>query len=207
MRSSSLILTAFVVVLGAGIGAQLGSTQTPKFTLLDDTASQLREDFNHAKGSVRLLFVVDPTCPGCLRGLDDLNKDLLASTRDPRLQTFVVHLPVLRPSATAKDVPPAAELLHNPQVHHYWNPSGTFGQMLAEAVGLKRDGKVVYAWDVWLIYGPEANWTGAAPPMPYRLMHQLWALEHSSFPHLDGKAYAREVHQLLAKLPPPRSAP
>lgn len=200
MRSFPWVLTALTVVLTTGRAAQTGDTQTPKFTLLDETASQLREDFDHAKGSVRLLFVVDPTCPGCLRGLADLNKDLLAGTHDPRLQTFVVYVPVLSPSATAKDVPPAAELLQSPQVRHYWNPSGAFGRILSEAIGLKRDGKPVYAWDVWLIYGPEANWSGAAPPMPHLLMHQLWALEHSSFPHLDPKAYAGEVHQLLAKL-------
>lgn len=203
MRSISLALaiTALALVLATAGDAQASNIQAPKFTLLDATASQLREDFNHARGSVRLLFVVDPTCPGCLRGLDDLNKDLLAGTRDPRLQTFVVYVPRLRPAATAKDVPPAAALLHNPHVHNYWNPSGAFGNMLAKAAGLEHEGKLVYAWDVWLIYGPDATWTGAAPPKPHLLMQQLWALEHSAFPHLDGKAYARDVHQLLAQLP------
>jgi hypothetical protein len=128
MRSISLAITALALVLATAGDAQASNTQALKFTLLDATASQLREDFNHAKGSVRLLFVVDPTCPGCLKGLDDLNKDLLAGTRDPRLQTFVVYVPKLRPAATAKDVPPAAALLHNPQVHNYWNPSGASGE-------------------------------------------------------------------------------
>lgn len=166
LRWSVWIATVLVCVLAVvalqfrqGIGNSASA-----YTFLDDSASQLREDFNRAKGSVRLLFVVDPVCPGCLRGLDDLNKELLASTQDPRLQTFVVHVPVLSPSATGEDVPPAAELLHNARVHHYWNPSGTFGKTLAEAVDLERDGKLVYAWDVWLIYGPEATWTGARPP-------------------------------------------
>lgn len=58
-----------------------------------------------------MLFVVDPTCGGCLRGMDDLNKDLLATTDDPRLRTFVVHVPVI--GATEKDVTPAMKLLQN----------------------------------------------------------------------------------------------
>jgi hypothetical protein len=202
MRSITLLFTALAVVLVTVGGAQAGSSQAPKFTVLDDGASQLRDDFNYARGSVRLLFVVDPICAGCLSGLGEMNKALLAGTRHPRLQAFVVYVPVLHPSATAQDVPRAAALLHNPHVHNYWNPSGAFGRTLAEAVGLKHDGKPVYAWDVWLIYGPDATWTSSGPPMPRLLMHQLWALEHSSFPHLDAKAYAREVHQLLAKLPP-----
>lgn len=201
MRSFSILLAALGVVLIAGCEAQAGGSPAANFTVLDGSASQLREDFNRARGSVRLMFVVDPTCPGCLSGLDEMNKALLAVTRDARLQTFVVYVPVLHPSPTARDVPRAAALLHNPQVHNYWNPSGDFGRTLAEAAGLKHDGKPVYAWDVYLIYGPEAGWAGAAPPKPLLLMHQLWALEHSSFPHLDSKAYAREVHQLLTSLP------
>ena len=177
-------------------------SSTSVSTILDETMSQLREDFNRAKGSVRLLFVVDPVCPGCLRGLDDINKVLLANTRDPRLRTFVVHVPVLKPAAQAKDIPPAAKLLHNPNVHHYWNPSGSFGRALAEAVGLKHDDELVYAWDVWLIYDPETTWEGVSPPKPQRLMHQLRALRGSKqFPYLDRDAFARDVHELLAQLP------
>jgi hypothetical protein len=93
-------------------------------------------------------------------------------------------------------------------VHHYWNPSGSFGRALSEAVGLKRGDEPVYAWDVWLIYGPEATWNGARPPKPRRLMHQLRALQGSTeFAHLDSNAFAREVHQLLAQLPPATASP
>lgn len=200
-----LVMLVALFVTGSCAQAD-GDKSAPVFTLLDDTGSQLREDFNRAKGSVRLLFVVDPICPGCLRGLDDMNKALLAKTDDPRLQTFVVHVPVLGPEA--KDIAPAAKLLHNAHVHHYWNPSGAFGRELAEAVGLKHDDKLVYAWDVWLIYGPETSWDGASPPRPRRLMHQLRALQGSAeFPHLDAEAFANEVHQLLAQLRPAPTAP
>jgi hypothetical protein len=203
--AAAIVSLAAVLAVMGGPRAD-GADSAPGYTLLDDAASQLREDFNRAKGSVRILFVVDPVCPGCLRGLDDMNKALLAGTNDPRLQTFVVHVPVL--GATAEDIAPAANLLHNSHVHHYWNPSGSFGRQLAEAVGLKRGGELVYAWDVWLIYGPDANWDNAAPPRPRRLMHQLRALEGSKeFPPLDAVAFAREVRQLLSQLPAAPSAP
>jgi hypothetical protein len=43
---------------------------------------------------------------------------------------------------------------------------------------------------------------------PRRLMHQLRALQGSAeFPHLDSKAFAREVNQLLAQLPPTTASP
>jgi hypothetical protein len=174
------------------------SDDRASFDVLNEGAAQLREDFNAAKGSVRLLFVVDPICPGCLRGLDDMNKSLLSKTDDPRLQTFVVHVPVLTPAPDAEDVPEAATLLHNEHVQHYWNPSGSFGWELAAAAGLKDGDETVYAWDVWLIYGPDVTWDETNPPQPHRLMHQLRQLAGSEFPPLDSEAFAKEVQQLLA---------
>jgi hypothetical protein len=177
---------------------------------LDDQATQLREDFNRAKGSVRLLFVVDPICPGCLRGLDDMNRDLLADTRDPRLVTFVVHEPVLGAARLApwlrttasRDVPAAAALLHNPHVRHYWSANGEFGRLLSDSVDLKGSQGRVYAWDVWLLYGPDDTWSGPGLPRPLLLMHQLSALHGSKeFPHLDSRVFAQKALSLLAHLP------
>lgn len=182
------------------------------FVVLDDQANQLRTDFNRAKGSVRLLFVIDPICPTCLRGLADLDRSLLAGTADPRLVTFVVHEPVLGAArfapwsrtTAAHDVPAAARLLHNPNVRHYWNPSGAFGRLLSSAVDLTDGERPVYAWDVWLLYGPEARWTGVGPPKPELLMQQLGALRGSkAFPHLDRELFAERARGLLGTLVPP----
>lgn len=203
MRKLLAIFAALATFAAPGGRAEAADAHAvTKYTVLDEAATQLRADFNRSKGAVRLLFVVDPTCPGCLRGLDDMNKALLANTHDARLQTFVVHVPVLTPAPKEKDVPPAAELLHNANVHHYWNPSGAFGRALSEGANLKSEGKPVYAWDVWLVYGPDATWDGTNPPRPRQLMHQLRALQGSKeFPRLDSKAFAQQVHQLLTQLP------
>jgi len=193
------VTAAVVVTLGAS-AVLLRATAAPAasdYVVLRDDFSQLREDFNRAKGSVRLLFVVDPICPGCLRGMDDMNKDLLSRTKDDRLRTFVVHVPVI--GAKAKNVTPAARLLENPHVLNYWNASGEFGRALAKAVQLRNDQEPVYAWDVWLVYGPEVEWADTIP-QPELLMHQLWKLEGTRFPKLDSAAFAREVHNRLQAL-------
>lgn len=157
----------------------------------------MREHFNEAQGTVRLLFVVDPICPGCLRNLADVNAALLAKSDDPRLRTFVVHVPVL--GAEETDVAPAAKIVQNAHAHHYWNPSGEFGWALTEVTGLADgEGEPVYAWDVWAIYGPEARWEGMLPPPPRRLMHNLWALQDSEdYPRFDAEAFAQQVQELL----------
>lgn len=200
MRYANVLL-AFVAPFAVAPFAMAGAADAPPasgYVVLGDDFSQLREDFNRAKGSVRLLFVVDPICPGCLRGMDDMNKDLLSRTKDERLKTFVVHVPVI--GAKAKDVAPAARLLENRQVRNYWNASGEFGRALAKAVQLKNDKETVYAWDVWLLYGPEAEWTDSTIPQPELLMHQLWKLEGTKFPKLDSEKLAREVHNRLQAL-------
>jgi hypothetical protein len=202
------VVPLLIGLLSFGANAQNQPARSASYTVLDDQGSQLRSDFNRSVGSVRLLFVVDPICPTCLRGLDDLNDALLGHTQDPRLQTFVVHVPVLHPAAQPKDIPPAAQLLHNANVHHYWNSSAAFGNLLSKAVGLKSGDRQVYAWDVWLIYGPEAKWEGTDPPRPRLLMQQLGALRGSAeFPHLDSQVFTQQVQALLAQLPPSSGPP
>lgn len=197
LRFSSFLVAAAALLMTADAAR---SADRATYMVIDEGAAQLREDFNAAKGTVRVLFVVDPTCPGCLRGLDDMNKDLLSKTQDPHLQTFIVHVPVLTPSPTQEDVPEAATLVRNDHVHHYWNPSGSFGWELSKAAGLKHGEEPVYAWDVWLVFGPDAVWEGASPPKPQLLMHQLYALKDSGLPRLDSEDFAAKVHQLLSAI-------
>lgn len=205
--AAALLLTGCAQAPAVGAGAA-------SYQVLDDQASQLRMDFNHQAGRVRLLFVVDPICPGCLRGLANMNRDLLAGTGDPRLQVFIVYEPVLGVAryvpwlriAGGRDVPNAARLVHNPNVHNYWNPNGSFGRLLSRAVGLENHGRQVYAWDVWLLYGPGEKWTASGPPRPRLLMHQLSALRGSAFPHLDSRTFARRVQDLLARTAPEAAA-
>ena len=195
---------AAILALGvAGCGhADSGKapvSAAPTYTALDDSGGSLRRDFNQARGTVRLLFVVDPVCPTCLRGLADLDDALLDGTQDPRLQIFVVHEPVI--GGTADKIRGAATLLHNPHVRHYWNADGGFGRLLGDAVALKRDNQPVYAWDVWMIYGPDAEWNDAGPPRPLQLMYQLPPVQNPAFTFLDSKAFAQQVRTLLAALP------
>jgi hypothetical protein len=212
MRMIAAGFLALALLTAVGCTKAVGGphSQAP-YINLDDQATQLREDFNRAKGSVRLLFVVDPICPGCLRGLDDMNRDLLAGTADPRLVTFVVHEPVLGAAHVAPwlrttashDVPAAAALLHNPHVHNYWSADGEFGRLLSDSVDLKGSDGRVYAWDVWLLYGPAAVWSDGGPPRPLLLMHQLRALRGSTeFPYLDSQMFAQKTLNLLSHLPP-----
>jgi hypothetical protein len=199
---TAVVLAAIAGLSGCG-QSQGGSpdTATTSVATLDDQDQPLRDDFNRDRGNVRLMFLVDPICPGCLRGLADMERDLLSQLpSSARVKVYVVHEPVI--GATSKDVPGAASLLHTTLARHYWNPSGAFGRHVSEALGLRKGDRPVYAWDVWMIYPPDAVWADAAPPHPQRLMHQLWELTGNlDFPFLDSKAFAKEVRSLVAAMP------
>jgi hypothetical protein len=199
----------FLVLLGMGSlllsscgGPQAApqSETTAHSVLLNGEDQPLRDDFNRDQGLVRLLFVVDPICPECLRGLADMGDDVLAKLpKDARIKVYVVHDPVI--GGTDKDIPAAAELLHTTLARHYWDPSGDFGRQMSQVLSLVHGTKPVYAWDVWMIYPPNAVWSLKDPPQPAFLMHQLSALDHAKFPPLDSKVFFAKVNDMLASKP------
>jgi hypothetical protein len=193
-------------LLAVGLAACTISSSAPAaapaatVVTLDDHATQLRTDFNRARGSVRLLLIVDPACSVCLRGMDDVNGALLAKVDDPRLQTFVVHTSVI--GGEAKDVVPASGLMTNSHVRHYWDPSGNFGREVSKSLHLKHGAEEVYAWDVWMVYDAGANLSANGVPAPALFMHQLPKLRgQPGRPLLDGDAFAAKARELLARLP------
>lgn len=201
MNVRRVLFTVLVTCASSACASEDRATaETTPPVVLQESFAPLRDAFNAAHGSVRLLFVVDSACAVCLRGMADIDDDLLSTTHDARLRTFVVHVPVM--GGTAEHIGPAAELLHNSNVTHYWNPSGAFGTELGQSLALKRNGKDVYAWDVWLVYGPEATWSGTMPPAPQLLMHQLPQLRDSEYALLDSASFAAHVRKELARLSP-----
>jgi hypothetical protein len=192
----------FVVVLGIS-ALLLSSCGRPQAAPQGDASAHsvlltgedqpLRDDFNRDQGFVRLLFVVDPRCPECLRGLADMGDDVLAKLpKDARIKVY----PVI--GGADKDIPAAADLLHTAFARHYWDPTGDFGRQMSQVLGLLHGTKPVYAWDVWMIYPANAVWSSKDPPLPAFLMHQLPGLDNAKFPPLDSKVFSTKVSAMLA---------
>lgn len=161
------------------VGPQQAKAQS--YVVMGADLAALRRDFNAKTGSVRLLFIVGPTCAICLLGMDDINKELLAANTNPRLHTFVIHVPAL--GAKEKDVAPAMRLITGKNVTHYWEESGIIGHLYKKVLGINS-----YVWDQWMIYGPDAKWQVKAPPKPYHDVHIL----------SQPKAFAKVVRKILA---------
>ena len=134
---------------------------------LDRDLSALISDFNHEADSVRLVFIVGPTCPVCRKGLAKMKEDVLSRVPESTdLSIFVIHLPALE--AKAEDVESTFSLFDDRRAHHYWDEMGTSGIRFQRSLGLP-----TFAWDVWMIYSPGARWEDKDPPTPARWWHQL----------------------------------
>lgn len=201
LRSGVLLaiaLSTSALMLGA-CGRQDNATAVAsnlRYVVLDGEDQPLREDFNRDHGFVRLMFLVDPRCPECLRGLEDMGQDVLAKLpKDARVKVYVVHEPVI--GGTDKDIATAADLLHTTLARQYWNPSGDFGRQMSKTLNFWNGHRWVYAWDTWLIYSADATWGAEGPPQPEFLMHQLGGLDNDKFPFLDSKVFAAKVETML----------
>lgn len=188
-----IAISLALVACGDGTSRESSVEQDAPFIVMDESLAELRADFNAATGSVRLVFISGPTCGICLRGLADLNRELLGKNRDPRLRTFVVHVPTL--DAGEQDARNSTVLIDNPYTRHYWEDTGIIGKHYQEVLDID-----YYAWDVWFIYGPDAKWERRLPPEPDFWMHQLAPLPDETY--LDAEVFAAHTSELLAQLPP-----
>jgi hypothetical protein len=91
---------------------------------------------------------------------------LLAKQPDPRLAAFVVWVPKL--FGHESDVPNATRFVYDSRAQHFWDDSAVLVHRYDTVLGLGQD-----AWDIYMIYGPEARWDGSQPPAPSFWMHQL----------------------------------
>lgn len=190
------LIVAGLTCLGACNAVPEGGGTVGSLQILDQNAEPLRAQFNQDAGKVRLLFILDPVCATCLRGLADLDRDLVRSL-PPDVSVYLVHVPVI--GGREKHIEGAASLVHNTSARHYWDPSGSFGEQAGEALRLRSRGEPVYAWDVWMVFGPEAVW-GDRLPQPRQLMHQLPRIDRTSkVSPLDSAAFATTVRSLVAE--------
>ncbi len=192
------LLTAALLTL-APAAALAADAPQKSYVVLDKNLSQLRADFNANVGKVRMLYIVGPTCGVCLRGLSDMQDALYdKKVDDPRLATFVIHVPTL--GAREANVAPASHLILDHHTTNYWEESGIIGRRMQQTMGFDK-----YTWDFWTIYGPKAVWSDANRlPAPDFWQHQLDGLPEEK--KLNATVFAAKVDDFLARIPAKRAA-
>ena len=100
--------------------------------------------------------------------------------------------------AHESDVPVATRFVADRRASHYWDSASVLVKAYDPVLGLHQD-----AWDVYLLYGPDARWDGPTPPRPSFWMHQLHlpAGPDASGSPLDPAVFAARTDSLLKGLP------
>lgn len=89
----------------------------------------------------------------------------------------------------------AMNRLPDGRVIHYWDGKGDLVEAYKSILPTKQEdtGEYLKAWDVYLLFPPEAEWKDK-PPEPSYWMHQLPLDPKRAF---DGETLATEMKKLL----------
>jgi hypothetical protein len=185
IRAAVVVVAVTLLVIGAlylrGIPGHTRPHQT-----VGAQAETLRGAFNADAGTVRIVALVSPTCGACLRGATDIQA-VFGDIGDSRLRGYIVWVPKL--DGQENNVPEATHTVADPRAGHYWDANGYLVHAYDRTLDLGQD-----AWDIYLLYGPEARWDGADPPAPAYWMNQLGGTEG---PTLDSQTFADHGRALL----------
>jgi hypothetical protein len=126
-----------------------------------------------------------------------MQNNVLAKTGDEGLRVYVAWVPMFR--GREADVPRATAEVPDPRAAHYWDGDSLLVKGFRETLGLNEA-----AWDVFLLYGPEARWEGERPPAPAFWMHQLGSARRPRVngPFLDAAVFLEQTRALLAAARP-----
>jgi hypothetical protein len=189
--------TARLTLFGALLLLTLAPVWAQQQTLpaLDQRLDPLRTQFNHDVGKVRLIVLVDPTCPPCRWGASEIEKQVLETIPSKQLAVYVVWLPVLNfqdEATLQRNGLKESSRVPDSRATHYIDPDGFAGRQYSPILNIPYHGP---AWDVYLAFGPDVRWEDRAPT-PTGWMHQGGdGMDRSR--RLDGRKFATEIQQLL----------
>jgi len=149
-------------------GSTKGSDARGKSSVAPLELQAMKDWFNGATDSVRVVSLLSPTCGLCQSG-HGVVKSIFSATDSKELRGFIAWLPMLAADDAATAATQAATF-RDPRVAEAWDGQRAAGALFARMLKLKGT-----AWDVYLLYPRGARWEGDAPPPPAFWMHQLKA--------------------------------
>jgi copper chaperone CopZ len=155
---------------------------------LASDVSQLRSDFNAAKGRPRFLTILSPTCSACVHGAEAVQAAIVAPSAIG--DVFVVWAPMLD-GDDAIAASAISATLRAPSVRQYWDPQRRVGasfrkELFPDAVARMRRSlpaghffgeslvgrdETQPEWDIYLFYAAGSEWADRVPA-PARWVRQ-----------------------------------
>ena len=179
---------AYVLVSGVWyVGGNYSPSGQPPLTILNqDSLSQFRADFDTGSDGARILLLVSPTCPLCLRGVSKI-EEMLKTMESVDVRVLVVWEPVLT-SDWGKPTRPAMSRISDDRAMQFWDKDHLVAKELGQQVSAssqpsccKREGIL---WDVAVLYPRHVPWGGqplciigpiaeSEPELSYRIQSAL----------------------------------
>jgi hypothetical protein len=124
-----------------------------------------------------------------------MQSNVLAKETASNIRAYVVWVPMFR--GLERDVPRAAREIPDGRASHYWDGDSQLTKGYRRTLGVSED-----AWDIFLLYGPDARWEGEQPPRPSYWMHQLGSPRRPRLegPYLDPETFLTKTRELLRPL-------
>ena len=153
----------------------------------------MKDWFNGATDSVRVVSILSPTCGLCQSGHGVL-KSVFSSTEAKDLQGFIAWVP-MKPADDPGSAATQSASFRDARLTEAWDGERAAGALFGRMLKLKGT-----AWDVYLLYPRGARWEGNAPPAPVFWMHQLQAEDGADQKFcLDPARLRRQTIALLEK--------
>lgn len=189
--------TALTILLGALFLPVLAPARAQQKTLaaFDQKLDPLRAQFNQDVGKVRLIVIVDPTCPPCRWGASEIQKQVLETIPSKRLAVYVVWIPVLNfqdEATLQRNGLKESSRVSDSRATQYIDPYGFSGKQYSTILNFPYHAP---AWDVYMAFSADVRWEDHAPT-PTEWMYQGEGMDRARL--LDGRKLAELVQKLLA---------
>ncbi len=187
-RFHRLTVAAVAIIAVAFITAEArrGGADSPMQDL--SSSDQLKQRLQQDSGKVKLIALVSPICPACRRGFADM-QSVLKNVLDDRLRAYIVWLPMF-PGDSRSWAQTRSNEFSDPRVSYYWDGGRLTAEDWGKVLGIDRT-----AWDVYFLYGSNAEWNKGTPT-PAFWMHQLGGVTKA--PMLNKSDFEAKVKELLA---------
>ena len=162
----------------------------PHYATLDGAAEPLKTEFNAARGTVRLVMYVSPTCGGCLRGAKETQARVLATVHDTSLRIYVVWAP--KNGGRQQDVGKVTQLVTDPRAAPYWDGHRVLTDAYDRMFALSGP-----CAGIFMLYGRQARWESAEPPRPDYLEDAHAREFHRPNPQYDAQRFADKAREML----------
>jgi hypothetical protein len=160
-----IALIAFLAVFWA-IAArhQTPSEQPPLADVTQQTMGQVRQEFNASSDSERVLLLLSPTCPVCIKGSSTVN-EILSRHPGSKIRVIAIWEPML-PTDWNRPTSAVLNRLSDRRATQWWDNRHLIANLLdASIAGQKPESCKLNGtlWDVIAVYPPGVKWTETLP--------------------------------------------